>query len=210
MNENTIDFYNKNAQNYADSTFNLDVKNTRDKFAENIPSGGKILDAGCGSGRDVLAFSEMGFKVVGIDASKELVEIAKKNTKQEIHQKSFSEINWKSEFDGVWCMASLLHLNKLQLTEALSNIGEALKPSGKLYASFKSGEGESYDDKGRFFKYQSEKELKETLENSGLFNNVKFSYNEDAQGRKDTQWINVTAESNKPELKLQKRTKLKM
>lgn len=80
MNKETIDYYNKNADEYAQSTINLDTSDLHKEFTKGIPAGGKILDAGCGSGRDLIAFKNLGFNVQGMDASKELVEIAKNNS----------------------------------------------------------------------------------------------------------------------------------
>lgn len=209
MNEKTISYYNNNAREYSDSTFGLDMKEQHDKFIKNIPEGGLILDAGCGSGRDMLAFKKMGFEVIGIDASDELVKVAQQNTLSPVYTMSFDQINWKSHFDGVWCMASLLHLNKAELSTALHNIAVALKPEGQFYASLKTGEGESYDNKGRFFCYHKESDLKNLLEESKIFKDVSFSYNKDSLGRDDTQWININATVDKTILDLKPRNRSK-
>lgn len=210
MDKKTIEFYNQNASAYAESTINLDISAQHNDFAKRLPIAGKILDAGCGSGRDMIAFKSLGFETVGIDASKELVEIAKMNSKADVYEKSFAQIEWKDEFDGVWCMASLLHLNKEELKEALLNISGALKPSGQLYASFKNGEGDAYDNKGRFFSYHTEADLKSIFDEIKVFGNVQCSYGKDSMGRDDTQWINVNAVNDKPKLKLTRKDKYKM
>ena len=210
MNKKTIDYYDQNADEYAQSTINLDISDLHREFTKNMPLGAKILDAGCGSGRDLLAFKNLGFDAQGIDASAELVEIAKKNSGAKVEHKNFSEINWKGEFDGVWCMASLLHLNKEEMKETLTKIADSMKEGGKIYASFKTGEGESSDPKGRFFSYYSIPELTKILEESKLFGNVKLSHGSDKLGREDTQWINLTANRETPKPKNEKRRKLKM
>lgn len=210
MNKKTIDYYNQNADEYTQSTINLDISDLHKEFTKNMPFGAKILDAGCGSGRDLIAFKNLGFDVQGIDASAELVEIAKKNSGVKVEHKDFSEINWKGEFDGVWCMASLLHLNKEEMKETLKKIAESMKEGGKIYASFKTGEGESSDPKGRFFSYYSIPELAKILDDSKLFGNVKLSHGSDKLGREDTQWINLTANREMPKPKNEKRKKLKM
>lgn len=210
MNKETIDYYNKNADEYAQSTINLDISDLHKEFAKNLPAGAKILDAGCGSGRDLLAFKNLGFNVQGIDASKELVEIAKKNSGVPVENKTFSEINWKNEFDAVWCMASLLHLNKAELKDALKNIAESMKEGAKIYASFKAGEGESSDPKGRFFSYYTIPELTKIIDDSKLFGNVKLSHSVDKQGREDTQWINLAANREIPKPKSENKRRFKM
>lgn len=197
MNEQTISFYDANAKSYADSTIGLDMSILHNEFLSNLPAGASILDAGCGSGRDALKFKTLGFDVTAIDASAELVKIAFQNIGQNVIQKSFEEINWNDKFDGVWCMASLLHLNDEELIKALGNIALSLKDDGIIFASFKAGEGSSYDDKGRFFNYHTMEELLEFFETfTGLFTNVKCFYNKDSMGREDTQWISVIAKVN--------------
>lgn len=210
MKNSTIDFYDKNAENYASSTFNVDVSSVRTQFLKQIPIGGKILDAGCGSGRDALAFKNAGYLVKAFDASEELSKIASSNAELPVLHMTFEEMKWNKSFDGVWCMASLLHLNDNELKSALKKCSEALVENGKFFGCFKTGEGASLDDKGRFFNYQSEQKLKDVLEESGLFKNVKFFYNSDSLGRQDTLWINVLADSNKPELKLERKRSYKI
>lgn len=210
MDKKTIEFYNQNAASYAESTIGLDISEQHNDFIQRLPVAGKILDAGCGSGRDLVAFKSLGFETVGIDASKALVEIAQSNAKTDVYEKSFAQIDWKDEFDGVWCMASLLHLNREELKEALVNISTALKPSGQLYASFKNGEGDAYDNKGRFFSYHTLDDLKSIFDEVKVFGNVQFSYGKDSMGRADTQWINVNAVNEKPKLKLTQRERLKI
>lgn len=201
MNKKTIDFYNTNAHDYAKSTFNLDLNQEYINFIKDLPLNGNILDAGCGSGRDLLAFKNLGYNVQGIDASEELVKIAIKNSGALVECKTFLDIDWQDKFDGIWCMASLLHLNKKELNNALEKLGNAMKPNAKFYASFKLGEGEGYDNKGRFFSYMNKQEIMEVFQSAGMFKNISIlSDNNDKLGRQDTQWLKVFAISNKPQL----------
>lgn len=210
MNKQTVDFYNQNAEQYASSTINLDVNKEMVGFLQGIPFAGKILDAGCGSGRDLKNFTSLGYNAVGIDASEELVKIAAKNSGAPVECKGFLDIDWKNEFDGIWCMASLLHLNKVELKEALEKLGESMKPNAKFYASFKVGEGEKYDEKGRFFSYVSKEELEKVFQSVDKFKNIRVEFgNDDKLGRVDTQWVNVYAISNKPAPEPKARTRMK-
>lgn len=194
MNVSTIDFYNKNAQSYADSTISLDMSNLQEKFIARLPAKARILDAGCGSGRDSLLFKSKGFSVTAMDASSELAKLASATLGQQVICQSFADINWLCEFDGVWCMASMLHLNDAELKVALYECASSLKQGGVFFASFKTGNGEGYDDKGRFFNYHSMESLRAAFEAEALLKNVTFEYNQDSMGRTDTQWISVFAE----------------
>lgn len=209
MNKKTIEYYDNNANQYADSTLGLDLGEQYINFTKDIPKGGKILDAGCGSGRDLIAFNKLGFNVLGIDASYELTKIAAKNSGLQVENKGFLEINYKNEFNGIWCMASLLHLNRNELELALIKISDALKEDGKFYASFKNGKGESYDDKGRFFNYLDKSELENIFKKIDRFKNLKISPSVDKLGRENTEWLNVYADNQKPEIQLKKKSKMK-
>ena len=54
--DNNIEYYNKNAEAFFEGTVNADMSLWRDKFEKYVTDGGRILDAGCGSGRDSRAW----------------------------------------------------------------------------------------------------------------------------------------------------------
>ena len=64
---NTIDYYNKNAKTFIDGTVSVDIKHIQDTFLELLPENAKILDFGCGSGRDTKYFLEHGCSVDAMD-----------------------------------------------------------------------------------------------------------------------------------------------
>jgi 2-polyprenyl-3-methyl-5-hydroxy-6-metoxy-1,4-benzoquinol methylase len=74
--------------------------------------GGRILDAGCGPGRDALAFAERGYELIAFDASTAMVRVARERVGSRIvvHLMRFEDLNGQSEFDGIWACASLLHV----------------------------------------------------------------------------------------------------
>lgn len=196
MNKSTIFYYNNNAQSYADSTLSLDMSELHQNFVRDLKPGSAILDAGCGSGRDALAFKNMGFTVEAFDGSEQLVAVASKNIGQPVLHSSFSDLHpfdFNVKFDGIWCMASLLHLSDSEVMVALKKMAVLATKGASFFASFKTGEGSSYDDKGRFFNYQSIKNLTSLFQKTGLFKDVSMSYNVDKLGREDTQWISVFA-----------------
>lgn len=160
LNEETIDWYNQNAEKYFNETKSFSIEETYPQFLKYIPKNGEILDAGCGSGRDAKCFFELGYKVSAFDASIELAKLASKYIGLDIANVTFEEFKSHKKFDGIWACASLLHVPKEDFENSFLNLVNHLKDNGVLYASMKLGEREEKDYRGRFFNYVSEDELK--------------------------------------------------
>ena len=155
----TLDFYQTNAKDFFSQTINVDMQNVYQPFLEYLPkphlsNQQKILDVGCGSGRDSVFFANQGFEVVAIDGSKSLIELAQQtDTRIDWQCLRFDEIakqSWQNQFTGIWACASLLHMPFDDLTKLLNDLIRCLKSDGILYASFKYGDSEREKD-GRFF-----------------------------------------------------------
>lgn len=93
-------FYRSNAKQFFNRTVNADMSDTREVFLKYVTSGKKVLDAGCGSGRDALAFKDAGFNVSAFDASPELVRMARDFTGLDVEQKLFSGVKEVDLYDG--------------------------------------------------------------------------------------------------------------
>lgn len=193
----TLDYYNQNAQQFIDDTFNANIQATIEKFSLMMPTKAKILDVGCGSGRDSKYFLEQGFDVVAFDASESLAKLASEKINHSVLVKTIGEMTWVDEFDGVWAMASLLHLPKSEFEDAISRCFAALKVDGQFFCSLKIGQGEGLDAKGRFFSYYTPEELKECL--SRYSQSIVFDVNEDSLGRAGLSWVNFIAKKPAPE-----------
>ena len=151
----TLDYYQTNAKDFFNQTINVDMQNVYQPFLENLADGQqKILDVGCGSGRDSVFFANKGFEVVAIDGSKSLIDLAKQtDTRIDWQYLRFDEIakqSWQNQFTGIWACASLLHVPFEELPQILNDLIGCLKPNGVLYASFKYGNSER-EKGGRFF-----------------------------------------------------------
>src|SRR5687768_2044435 len=88
----------------------VDLAHLYRPFLELVPSGGRILDAGCGPGRDSKRFLDRGYDVVSFDAADRMVELATARTGRRALLLRFQDINFSHEFDGIWACASLLHV----------------------------------------------------------------------------------------------------
>ncbi|MCR5721877.1 MAG: class I SAM-dependent methyltransferase [Lachnospiraceae bacterium] len=191
MNKN-IEYYNENAQRFYETTVNVDMSLWRDKFESYVVDGGRILDAGCGSGRDSKAFKKHGYSVVAIDASKEMCRLASELLDQEVWQMRFDEIAFDEEFDGIWACASLLHVHMDELPGILNKLRKALKKSGILYASFKYGEGERNRGERTFSDF-TEESVRKLLEEAGFILKDCGVTPDVRPGREDEKWINAIA-----------------
>lgn len=151
MKENeTLAYYDANAGQYAESTRNVSMKYAWDRFLFYAMPKGKILDFGCGSGRDAKFFHEQGFDVDALDGSAQMAEEARNYTGLEVKQMCFQDFHAEERYDGIWANASLLHLPEEELQPVFASLMEALKEEGILYASFKYGDFDGMRE-GRYY-----------------------------------------------------------
>ena len=190
----TIDYYNTNAEQYYWSTVDVDFEHLRKKFVSYMPENARIIDLGCGSGRDVKAFCDMGYQTIGLDASEELAKIARNQLGVEVLVADMA--TWKAEtpFDGVWCCASLLHLNENDANQFFDNLKYNLKPEGVLFMSVKEGIQTGLDEKGRLMQNYTETDLRRKIERAGL-DIIEMERTVDKLGRDDFAWLNAFARS---------------
>jgi SAM-dependent methyltransferase len=201
MNENlpsepfsvTLHYYEQHAEEFAQRTQDIDLSPLYEVFLPLLPSGGLILDAGCGTGRDSAAFIQRGFRVMAFDASKAMVDIASKRIGQPVLHISFDQLRFDHEFDAVWAAASLLHLPKNAMEQVFQDLHDALVPQGILYASFKHGNVEEFRE-GRFFNDYDEQRLSEFMRKQGCWTILKLWRTGDiGQQRADVEWVNLLA-----------------
>lgn len=187
----TISYYDNFTDEYFKKTINANMHTKYEEFLKYLPKGSKILDLGCGSGRDSLYFIGVGYKVTAIDGSKRLSSLAAKYIGQEVRNIEFENIDEICTYDGVWACASLLHLEKNEMPGVLKKIYNALKEKGILYVSLKLGKDNSYYEKGRYYTYYKEETLIEILEKSNFRITEKFKSMDEL--KRDAEWINVIA-----------------
>ena len=188
----SVGYYDRNAAEYFRDTVDADVSQLRARFLAHVPEGGDLLDAGCGSGRDALAFATAGYRVVAFDASGEMAQLARVHTGLPIHQMTFDDVNWREQFDGVWASASLLHVPRASLAAALVKLARALRPRGVMYVSLKYGSGDR-EVLGRTFTDMTERELEPLLIASGLRALELWVTADVRPGRSQDLWLNAIA-----------------
>lgn len=189
----SIDYYNKNSQEFYDRTINADQHDTYQKFLKYLPKSGRILDAGCGVGRDSKFFLSQGYDVVSFDGSMEMVKMASDLLGKNVLHMLFEEIDFFNEFDAIWAKASLLHVPYENLRGVIQSFHKSLLPSGILYASFKYGTSRRQTEDRVFFD-MDEATIEPYLE--GLFHPLEIWKSADTRQKDaslDKSWLNVIA-----------------
>lgn len=157
ISEATIGHYDRLAEEFWQNTKEHDVSQNYEAFLGAIEEAPpcKILDFGCGPGRDLLFFHSLGHTVTGLDGSKEFVAMARAHSGCKVLHQDFLRMNLpKNHYDGVFANASLFHIPSSELPRILLDLFNALKPRGIFFSSNPRGDNdEGLSDKryGCFF-----------------------------------------------------------
>jgi SAM-dependent methyltransferase len=192
MTDGTVDYYDRNADRFEADTADLDMGALHDRFLHHVRPGGRILDAGCGVGRDTLAFVERGFSVVAFDASAEMVRRARARLggRAEVLQMCFEDVAWRDTFDGIWACASLLHVPASTFPDVARRLAASLRPGSVCYMSFKYGEGERSAG-GRLFTDHTEMTVAQALGSVDLVVLESWKTGDVRPDRPNEHWINL-------------------
>ncbi len=189
--------YAKDFDTFA-TTYRGKLKNWVEDFANQFKKGARILDVGCGSGRDALFLSQKGLTITGIDFSKELIQIAREKVPQATFLvMDFEKLTFSNNsFDGIWANASLLHMPRKKLLPVLKKLYKILVAGGYVFMQFRVGEGEKFtlERRGnamlkRFYAYYSCDELKNMLKQAG-FRKLQYELDTIISG----DWVGLFAE----------------
>ena len=189
--DKTIEYYNQNADMFAQGTRLVDFTVIQERFTKMLPVGSRILDFGCGSGRDTKYFLEKGYQVAATDGSAELCRLAGSFTGIKVKEMLFQELDEIGVYDGIWACSSILHLPKQELLSVIPKMCIALKDNGVIYTSFKYGKF-SGERNGRFFTDMTEASFAEfLLKISGVEVKEQWITGDARPGREKEQWLNL-------------------
>ena len=183
-------YYDANADDFYNSTFDVDLSDIYKKFEQYLNTNNHILDAGCGSGRDSKYFLAQGYRVSAIDASQEMVKKAKELTGLDVKKMYFQEVVEIEVYDAIWTCASLLHVPKNDINEVMKKFTDALKVSGTWYISFKYGEDEREKD-NRLFNDYTEVSLRELISKYPQLTILELWLTDDRRVDRTDKWINI-------------------
>jgi SAM-dependent methyltransferase len=194
----TVASYDRAAEQFAARWSDLRLDRALDAFAGRVTGRRRVLDLGCGPGRDVHFLTQLGCQAVGLDLSAGMLAQARSRlpavplVRADLRRIPFSP----GAFDGIWACASLLHLRRADLPATLTELSRLLRsPGGVLYVALKGGQGERWvtgsSGERYFFAYYQPAEV-ETLLDAARFQVVESWVTPDQAGR-DEPWLNVVA-----------------
>jgi len=198
----TINYYNKNSINYVEKTFNLQLDEQWNEFIAHIKPKGRIIDIGCGSGRDMIKFQQLGFTTEGLEPSPLMAEIARQNSGSIVHDFPVENLTLLEQFDGAWACASLLHVHERNIRHAIGNILNSLKDNGCLYFSLKNGSGQIRQSDDRLFVYYDESKLLDLIKKFKNIDIIRIWTTQDAAQRTENRWLNCILKKARPHQKV--------
>ena len=195
----TLHYYNKNAPAVSARYVAADMRKLHEWLLTVVPPRSRVLELGCGCGREAVFLHRRGFDITATDGSREMLEQA---------AELFPELKGRSQhlvlpsrfpfpdssFDNVLALAVLMHLDLEAIKLVLSEIQRVLKTQGKFVVSVPAArtgiDGDGYDDKGRLFTQLPSQSWHELAETCGLAL-VSEIQSDDALGRKGIRWLNA-------------------
>ncbi len=141
----TLGFYEQHAEGFWEGTRDHDVGQNRDALLEHLGGKGpyRILDLGCGPGRDLKAFKDLGHDVIGLEGAGRFVELAREYSGCPVWRQDFLHLDLPpGYFDGVFANAALFHVPSQELPRVLRELAATLKPAGVLFSSNPRGEND--------------------------------------------------------------------
>ena len=188
--------YDLIAASYAERYWKMSLDHTLQRFAEAVKAGGRVLDLGCGPGRDVALLNERGFDTIGIDRSRGMLAEARQRVSKAFICADMRRIPLASaSVDGIWMCASLFHISRPDVPSVLDEVHRILTTNGVLFISVRQGNGDEWSDSDGGLRYFTLFQLEELL---GLLAQAKFAIKQhslDAFGH--STWISVLSECDK-------------
>lgn len=187
----TLAHYNEHAESFWSGTRDHDVSQNRDTLLEHLRGNGpfKILDFGCGPGRDLKVFRDLGHEAIGLEGAARFVELAREHSGCEVWLQDFLKLELPTEFfDGIFANASLFHVPSRELPRVLRELWETLKFDGVLFSSNPRGDNEEGWSGQRYGCYYNLERWRELVTAAG-FIEITHYYRPPGVPREQQPWL---------------------
>ncbi|SDA25726.1 Methyltransferase domain-containing protein [Nitrosospira sp. Nsp18] len=167
----TLAHYNERAEAFWMGTKDHDVGQNIAALLQHIRAVPpfNILDFGCGPGRDLKVFAELGHLATGLEGAMNFVEMARSHSGCEVWHQDFLRLDLPDGyFDGIFANASLFHVPTSELSRVLKELWATLKPNGVLFSSNPRGNNEEGWNQGRYGVYHDIESWRHYLANAGF------------------------------------------
>jgi len=163
------EYYHQNYHQYHRATFNIDPTSFLEPLAKELKTGARILDVGCGSGRDLVWLQKRNYKVMGFERSAGLAKLAKKHAGCEVIQGDFETHDFSNyAFDAMLLCGTLVHIPHPRMLVVLRHIIQGVRDGGLILISLKAGDGCKSADDHRVFYLWKDGDLRELMDGLGL------------------------------------------
>lgn len=190
MTKKTIEYYEANSIGFWQGTQGHDVSQNINALLNNIQAKKpfKILDLGCGPGRDLKVLRELGHEAYGLDGSATFCQMASKYSGCKVYHQDFIHLDLPQQFfDGIYANASLFHMPKENLTGLLNSLHCSLNTNGILFSSNPRGNGEDFEGP-RYANFMELEEYSEIVEREG-FELLDHYYRPQGQPKENCHWL---------------------
>lgn len=187
----TLEHYRQSAEGFRKGTMDHDVSQNVDAFLRAIQGNPpyRVLDFGCGPGRDLVTFTRKGHIAVGLDGTDAFVTMARAHSGCEVWQQDFLALDLPDAcFDGVFANASLFHVPSLALPEVLQQLHATLKPGGVLFSSNPRGQNQEGWNSGRYGVYHDIEAWRAVMTAAG-FSELDHYYRPAGLPREQQPWL---------------------